>query len=134
MWSILAEREGQAKRASPASLAPYFDRSAVRQHNLLHQKETQTIATLNGSVGTAVELLEDSFLFRSRDTDSLILDFQHRMRSLLSKTDRDVLSPVAILGRIVEQIQNHFGKRRGIEPDTRQVSGQIDLYRESCSP
>src|ERR1041384_3339471 len=80
--SVLAERKDEAKRASLASLALDFDHSTMRCHNLLHQKKPQSIATFSSSVGTAVELLENSFLFQIRNTDSVILDFQHRTGSL----------------------------------------------------
>src|SRR6516162_4788475 len=86
---------------------------------------------MDQGVATAVELLEDLFLFGGRDADALVAYFQLHRAVGAVQTDADELLVLRILQRVVHKIQKRARDRFAVDADRWNVSRDVFLKRET---
>ncbi len=100
------ERETNRKRAPLPGLAVDQNLTAMRQHDVLHDREPQTTAfdVMDETRSDSMEAFEDLLLFRARNPDPLVAHGKIEPVLFAPQRNDDLLSVAGILDGVVHQV------------------------------
>ena len=80
----------------------------------------------------AIEFIEDAFEIARRDARPLVDDLDRHALARSARPDIDAAAGRGIFGGVVEDVEQHLLEQDRVEPQHRQVGGNLDFDMMPC--